>query len=541
MRKTTIVLLLTLCGFITASAQTATKMEAESATYENCKLIEDGKYSEGKALELTESYAKITFSYAAAESGKYNITVGYDGLYGDKVVNLTVNGNAATFNTTEKGPGEAVVGPYLMNQGDNTIEITPSWTWFRIDYITIANSESGVQFDIAQTPVDANASDAAKAIYAFLYDNFGKKTISGIMTGDMDKANGDVTQHPDVQAVYQASGKYPALVGFDFMNATGTHETEEWYKDFTDKNIALAKDLYRRGGLPAFTWHWRDPSRKTGDFYVKIDGKPACTTKISDAMNADGSWNTSSELYQNMVKDIHTVADYFLDLQNEGMACIFRPLHEASGGWFWWGTDDGASYAKLYQLIVDEMVNVKGVHNVIWVWNPCDADDADWNPGEDCYDVVSIDIYNDAYDYSSNYTAFDQLKTLTTGKKIIALSENGPIPDIDKEFEEDAVWSWWMPWYQTWNGGFVDKTSKEEWTKCMNDSRVITLEDLSAGWPTAIESSKFFAERSGKAERKVQSSKLEVNGAIYDLQGHCLTAIPSKGLYIQNGKKQLVK
>ena len=245
-------------------------------------------------------------------------------------------------------------------------------------------------------------------------------------------------------------------------------------------------------------------------------------------MNADGSWNTSSELYQNIVKDIHTVADYFLDLQNEGMACIFRPLHEASGGWFWWGTDGGANYAKLYQLIVDEMVNVKGVHNVIWVWNPCNVEDADWNPGETYYDVVSIDIYNADYDYSSNYVAFDKLKTLTAGKKIIALSENGPIPDIDKEFEEDAVWSWWMPWYQTWGGNFVDKTSKEEWTKCMSDDRVITLEDLSAGWPTAILSPR--------------SSFLIPRGeAIYDLQGHRLANIPSKGLYIQNGKKQLAK
>ena len=160
MRKTTLLLLLSACGVLSAAAQTATKMEAESAAYENCKLVEDGKYSEGKALELTESNAKITFTYGAAESGKYTITVGYDGLYGDKVVNLSVNGNAATFNTTEKGPGEAVVGTYLMSQGDNTIVITPNWTWFRIDYITIANSESTVQFDIAQTPLDAKASQS---------------------------------------------------------------------------------------------------------------------------------------------------------------------------------------------------------------------------------------------------------------------------------------------------------------------------------------------------------------------------------------------
>ena len=114
------------------------------------------------------------------------------------------------------------------------------------------------------------------------------------------------------------------------------------------------------------------------------------------------------------------------------------------------------------------------------------------------------------------------------GKKIIALSENGPIPDIDKEFEEDAVWSWWMPWYQTWGGNFVDKTSDEEWTKCMNDNRVITLEDLSAGWGTYT---------SILSQHLSQST----SRAIYDLQGRRLSKAPSKGLYIQNGQKLLVK
>ena len=62
MRKTTLLLMLSVCGLISASAQTAAKIEAESAAYENCKLVEDGKYSGGKALELTEANAKITFA-----------------------------------------------------------------------------------------------------------------------------------------------------------------------------------------------------------------------------------------------------------------------------------------------------------------------------------------------------------------------------------------------------------------------------------------------------------------------------------------------
>lgn len=512
---TYLMMVLTAMITTTAKAQNGTKLEAENANYVRCNLIRDNSYSGGKALEITEENAKITFTYNAEEKGKYTVYVCYDGLYGEKVVVLTVNGSSGNFTT--KGRGETAVGNYFMNQGKNTIVITPGWTWFRIDYIRIERSNSSLTFDIPSSPVDPQAADCARTLYSFLYDNFGNKTISGIMTGDMTSANGNITQHADVKAVYQASGKYPALVGFDFMNATGSGSSDTWSKDYTKASINLAKDLWRRGGLPNFTWHWRDPSRKTWEFYTD-----RCDMKITNALNADGTWNTSSQLYRNIIKDIDEVADYFLELQDAGVACIFRPLHEASGGWFWWGREGAGPFLKLYHLLFDEMVNVKGVHNVIWVWNAGEHD-ADWNPGDEYYDVVSADIYNPDYDYSSNYVTFDKLKALTEGKKIIALSENGPIPDIDKEIDEEAVWSWWMPWYQTWNGNFVNKTSRQQWTKCMNDTRVITLEDLSAGWNAYSDISTIQTEQ--------PSSQ-----AIYDLQGRRLSQVPSKGLYIKGGK-----
>lgn len=523
MKKLLMVLSLMASGIVTSYAQGDMKLEAEDAVYENCELVENDQYSGGKALVMKADNDKITFTYTASASGKYTVYVGYDGQWGEKTVNISVNGSNSTFQTPVKGASEEEIGAFIMNEGENTIVITPSWTWYLIDYIRIAEgSSSTVDFDIAQAPVDANASEAAKKLYTFLYDNFGKKTISGMMTGDMTSANGDITKHDDVKAVYEASGKYPALVGFDFLFATGRSEDQDWCKDYTNKAIALAQDLYQRGGIPAFTWHWHDPSRSTDDFYSN-----KCTVKIADALNADGSWNTSSGLYQYIVKDIHTIADYFLQLQEAGVACIFRPLHEASGGWFWWGRDkDAAAFQKLYHLVFDEMVNVKGVHNVLWVWN-AGENDADWNPGEAYYDIVSADIYNSPGDYSSNYATFDKLKSLTGGKKIIALSENGPIPDIDKEISEEAVWSWWMPWYQTWDGDFVNQTSQEEWTKCMGDERVITLEDLSAGWDA------------GTAIQSPKTSKTPDTQALYNLRGQRVKNA-NKGLYIKEGRKIII-
>ncbi len=520
MRHLSLTLIFLACQCLCAQAQDSSKLEAEQAQYSSCKLIQDSKYSGGKALELTDEKAKITFTYNCNERGKYTIYVGYDALYGEKVVNLSVNGSPSTFKVN--GHAESSVGTFFMNAGTNTIVMTPNWTWFRIDYIRLESSTSTLEFKISPNPVDPDATASAKEMYSFLYENFGQKTISGMMTGDMGSANGDVRRHADMQAVYKVAGKYPALVGFDMMNATGLYENEYYDKSYTRSSVDLAKDTYRRGGFPAFTWHWRDPSRKTNEFYTD-----KTSMRISSALNADGTWNTSSTLYRNIIKDIDKVADYFLELQNAGMSCIFRPLHEASGGWFWWGSEGAGPFIKLYQLVFDEMVNVKGVHNVIWVWNAGETD-KDWNPGEQYYDVVSADIYNADFDYSSNYVSFDNLKVLTAGKKIIALSENGPIPDIDKEFDEEAVWAWWMPWYQTWNGNFVNKTSAAEWKKCMSDSRVVTLDDRLGGWDTYTDISSTIAE------------EIE-DDAIYDLQGRRLATPPTKGFYIRNRKVVVAK
>ena len=505
-----------LCCALSAAAQT--KLEAENAQRSGCSVITGSQYSGVKAVSMTENYSRLTFTANIGAAGKYVVYVAGDGIGGEKVVNCKVNDTNTQFRLNNYR--EVEVGVFFMRQGNNTLTITPSWTWYNIDYVRIEGNDASLTFDISPSPVDDEATEAARVMYTFLLDNFGKKSISGIMTGDMTAANGNVTQQADVKAVYNASGKHPALIGFDFMNATGKSAATSWMRDYTRSCINLAKDTYRRGGIPNFTWHWRDPSRATDEFYT--DGS---SVKISNALKSDGTWNTSSTLYKNIISDIHTVADFFLELQNAGMACIFRPLHEASGGWFWWGREGAEPCRKLFKLVYDEMVNVKGVHNVIWVWN-ADPADADWCPGDDYYDIVSADIYNADFDYSSNAPTFYNLQRLTNGKKIIALSENGPVPDIQKTVDEEAVWSWWMPWYQTWNGGFVDKTSREQWRKCMNDDRVVTLEDMAAGWDSYAAADSPLAGNAGSGIR-----------GIFDLQGRRLSQPPSKGIYIVDGKK----
>ena len=344
---------------------------------------------------------------------------------------------------------------------------------------------SSASGELGYQPVTEGATESAKKLYYFIATNYGSKTISGFMTGDVDSDS--VKKLPDVTAFKERTGKYPALVGFDFLFATGTKASDSWYKSYTQMALDAAKDLWNQGGIPAFTWHWKDPSDKIDAFYTKSGNAneftdfdftqgftdPACT--------ANCTWNTESETYKQLVSDIDEIADMFLKLQEAGVAAIFRPLHEASGKWFWWGTKGGAAFQALYNLVYDEMVGVKGVKNLVWVWNPEYAKDTDWNPGESKYDIISLDIY-EAWDYSTKYLgAYDELKTNYGDGKIFAISENGPIPDLSVMAENKKYWAWWMSWYQTWDGNFLDQTVDAVWKANMDSPCTISLEDM-PGW-----------------------------------------------------------
>ena len=338
---------------------------------------------------------------------------------------------------------------------------------------------------VSATPVTEGATEGAQKLYNFLAMNYGVKTVSGVMTGDVSSAT--VKELPDVISFQEHTGKLPALVGFDFLFATGVKASDNWYKSYTQMALDAAKDLWSQGGIPAFTWHWKDPSDQIDAFYTKSGNDKEYTefdfTKgfADPACTANCTWNKESETYKQLVSDIDEIADMFLGLQEAGVAAIFRPLHEASGKWFWWGTKGGAAFQALYNLVYDEMVGVKGVKNLVWVWNPEYTSDKDWNPGATKYDVISLDIY-EAWDYTTKYTkAYAELTTNYGTDKIFAVSENGSIPDMSAMKAGNTVWSWWMPWYQTWDGKFLDQTVEAVWKANMESPCTIDLESM-PGW-----------------------------------------------------------
>ena len=280
-------------------------------------------------------------------------------------------------------------------------------------------------------PVDAKADVCAIRLKKFLADTYGHKIISG----QMDLTWKDSVDMAD--RVYKDTGKYPALMGYDFMNykvgsGDGTKQVEE------------AIDWWNKGGIVAFCWHWRDPTRPMGylEFYTdKTKFRiPYSTSKKQ--------LDEESPAFKGIKRDLDSVAKQLKRLEDAGVPVLWRPLHEASGKWFWWGASGPDPYIALYKYMFNYLTVEKGIHNLLWVWN---GQDQDWYPGDEYVDIMGTDIY--AKDYDTQSTAFNQLWYMSDDSednpKMVALSENGAIPDVDECIDTAVYWLYFM----TWNDG----------------------------------------------------------------------------------------
>jgi mannan endo-1,4-beta-mannosidase len=303
-----------------------------------------------------------------------------------------------------------------------------------------------------------------------------------------------VANQTEVAWIINASGKTPALIGVDFMHATGKNSEGGWYKDYTNGTLALAENAFSRGGIPAYCWHWKDPSLTVESFYTPGNSSTTTDFNLNKAFSdstTHAAFNTSSAEYVAMVRDLDIVAGYLKILADKGVPVLWRPLHEASGKWFWWGAKGGAATKALYRLMFDRFTITHGLNNLIWVWTSDEASDAlEWYPGDAYVDIVGRDFYY--YPREANHgslaSSFEKVKEIFSGKKLVTLSENGSIPHPDSLVSDGAGWSYFMPWYGDYTmDGWAHDNTAADWNSIMNHDYVITLDEM-PGWASYVPS-----------------------------------------------------
>lgn len=190
-----------------------------------------------------------------------------------------------------------------------------------------------------------------------------------------------------------------------------------------------------------------------------------------DATNAtvEGTWENKV-----FTEDLKNAAAYLKLLRDADIPVLWRPFHEAAGGWFWWGKD-AASFKSLW-IAMFNYFKTEGLDNLIWVWTT-EGNDADWYPGDQYVDIVGRDIYNkETADCVSEYTSIAE----NYGNKIVSLSECGTVGLISEQWASGARWSWFMPWYDGTNedGSPVVHADEAWWKDAMSQEFVVSREEL---------------------------------------------------------------
>lgn len=346
------------------------------------------------------------------------------------------------------GDGELLSNPIALNsEGDIDMDAALA---YETDYEAMKAYFESKEVDPSK-PVSENAQKNEKTmeVWNYLREVYGKQVITC-------QQMMDTAAYEDL-VFYNATKDLTAMKGFDFIFCTGSYHSD----DMIDNAIKWSKES---GGLCAFTWHWNVPK----DIDNPESGYAFYTDEITnfDQVNAV---TPGTKEYETVIHDIDLIATKIQRMESEGVTILFRPLHEASGAWFWWGLQgrDSATnevFQKLWYMLYDRLENYHKLTNIIWVWNGQNPHTA-IHPN--AFDIEGIDRYYDQEDISADalsaYYAkcwgelegYDkycaELAGMESTGKMMALTECGYIPDPEGIKANNTMWLYYM----VWNGDFI--------------------------------------------------------------------------------------
>ncbi|MGN0281044.1 MAG: glycoside hydrolase family 26 protein [Prevotella sp.] len=255
-----------------------------------------------------------------------------------------------------------------------------------------------------------------------LLANLRKMSAEGYLVGHQDATVygigwvGDSCRS-DVKSV---CNDFPAVIGFDLGHLEKGDSVNLDGVPF-DRMRKEIINQFDRGGMVTLSWHLDNPL--TGGTAWVVGDTLAEQEKLTVASVLKGG-----EKHETFLAWLDTLAAFLNSLETpEGVKVpvLFRPWHEHTGSWFWWGQDlcTTEQYKALWALTVDQLKK-REVKNVLYAYSPGTEFSGDaekflerW-PGDDIVDVIGFDSYctNNAEDTTAiaNYaTNLDlNLKTL---------------------------------------------------------------------------------------------------------------------------------
>lgn len=230
----------------------------------------------------------------------------------------------------------------------------------------------------------------------------------------------------DVKSV---CGDYPAVMSFDLgrIELGGDKSLDNITFEKIRKEIIAQ---YNRGGMSTISWHLNNPVTGSDSWDVSD------TTVVASVL--PGGVN-----HEKFLGWLDRVADFMHSLKaTDGVKIpiLFRPWHEHTGSWFWWGQNlcSADEYKALWRLTYDRLCEKK-VDNLLYAYSPGSEPNTveeylERYPGDDIIDLVGFDCYQfdrAVYIEQMNKSLRILTEVAKTHDKAMAITETGyeAIPD----------------------------------------------------------------------------------------------------------------
>lgn len=190
--------------------------------------------------------------------------------------------------------------------------------------------------------------------------------------------------------VKDVSGDYPAVYGWDLggIEKNSPKNLDGVPFDLMRQYMAEVK---KRGGVNTISWHLDNP----------MSGKNAWdnSTKTIVSILPGGE---NHKKFKSWLDKEATFLKSLKDEKGKAIPILYRPFHELTGNWFWWGKGNCTpeEFKNLWHFSF-EYLQKKGVHNLIYVFNTADFNSKEeflaFYPGSNYVDILSFDkyLYND--------------------------------------------------------------------------------------------------------------------------------------------------
>jgi len=404
----------------------------------------------------------VRFSFEAPR-GVYRVVFGVSFSSRFASYALRVDDWHQTGSLIKRGGGffEASIGEIWLDEGAHTMAF--QLMSGALDYVRLEPVSYGPPARPPAQLSDSQATASAQALFAFLLSEYGRHILAG------QQQNPYRRDFDAINYVRNVTGKEPALVSFDLIDYSPSREAHGVVHYQTPEDwIAWAG----RDGIVSLMWHWNAPTDliedPSQDCYWWYGFYTRCTTFDVAAALAD----TSSERYRLLLRDIDVIAAQLQKFQQADIPVLWRPLHEAAGGWFWWGAKGPEPFKQLWRLLYERLVHHHGLHNLIWVYTH-EPGAAEWYPGDAYVDIVGRDVYADDPDALMR-SDWDELQTLFGGRKLVALTETGTLPDVEVITDYGIWWSW----FSIWTDPFLRDVDPDRLTRVYHSERVLTRDEL---------------------------------------------------------------